>query len=293
MWDGMAVQRLYSFEEHAQAAGRRAGFSRRIGGGPDRRLGDHPGAAACHVPQAARRSRASRHASRPRRLLPLLCAPRGVGAGAPSLAADASPRSRPDIDRRLPWRTFKLESAPRVARRARKSGTPPARRGRGKLDKHVSAGSNARNLASMSPAMARTSLSSRNLRATASPTLRCGRCSSASASRRSWPSLASWPCRVQHFDELLDETARLTAEGLRAEFCKVLEHIPDREPLPGARRRGLGSGRRRRSHASAPISLHRPASHCAPASLSSPITWRTRSASGRPRSSPSMASTAP
>jgi two-component sensor histidine kinase len=28
------------------------------------------------------------------------------------------------------------------------------------------------------------------------------------------------------FDQLLAETARLTAEGLRAEFCKVLEHFP-------------------------------------------------------------------
>jgi len=28
------------------------------------------------------------------------------------------------------------------------------------------------------------------------------------------------------FDELLEGTARLTAEGLRVEFCKVLEHIP-------------------------------------------------------------------
>src|SRR5271166_5137320 len=28
------------------------------------------------------------------------------------------------------------------------------------------------------------------------------------------------------FDELLADTARLTAEGLRVEFCKVLEHIP-------------------------------------------------------------------
>ena len=28
------------------------------------------------------------------------------------------------------------------------------------------------------------------------------------------------------FEQLLNETARLTAEGLRAEFCKVLEHIP-------------------------------------------------------------------
>jgi two-component sensor histidine kinase len=29
-----------------------------------------------------------------------------------------------------------------------------------------------------------------------------------------------------NFDQLLDDTARLTAEGMRAEFCKVLEHKP-------------------------------------------------------------------
>jgi len=33
------------------------------------------------------------------------------------------------------------------------------------------------------------------------------------------------------FDQLLKDTARLTAEGLRAEFCKVLEHDPDRNRL--------------------------------------------------------------
>ena len=33
------------------------------------------------------------------------------------------------------------------------------------------------------------------------------------------------------FDKLLEETARLTAEGLRAEFCKVLEHIPSKDRL--------------------------------------------------------------
>ena len=33
------------------------------------------------------------------------------------------------------------------------------------------------------------------------------------------------------FDKLLGETARLTAEGLRAEFCKVLEHIPSENRL--------------------------------------------------------------
>jgi len=33
------------------------------------------------------------------------------------------------------------------------------------------------------------------------------------------------------FDELLTDTARLTAEGLRTEFCKVLEHIPSENRL--------------------------------------------------------------
>jgi hypothetical protein len=33
------------------------------------------------------------------------------------------------------------------------------------------------------------------------------------------------------FDKLLAETARLTAEALRAEFCKVLEHIPTENRL--------------------------------------------------------------
>src|SRR5262245_44585540 len=28
------------------------------------------------------------------------------------------------------------------------------------------------------------------------------------------------------FIDLLDQTARLTAEGMEAEFCKVLEHVP-------------------------------------------------------------------
>lgn len=33
------------------------------------------------------------------------------------------------------------------------------------------------------------------------------------------------------FDHLLDETARLTAEGLRVQFCKVLRHIPEENRL--------------------------------------------------------------
>ena len=44
------------------------------------------------------------------------------------------------------------------------------------------------------------------------------------------------------FVELLDETAKLAAEGLQAEFCKVLEHLPAEKLPAGSRRRGLGSG---------------------------------------------------
>ena len=33
------------------------------------------------------------------------------------------------------------------------------------------------------------------------------------------------PCKRSRFD-LLEEAARLTAEGMEAEFCKVLEYMP-------------------------------------------------------------------
>lgn len=42
------------------------------------------------------------------------------------------------------------------------------------------------------------------------------------------------------FDALLQETARLTAEGLRSEFCKVMEHIPSEKRL--LVRAGVGWG---------------------------------------------------
>ncbi len=42
------------------------------------------------------------------------------------------------------------------------------------------------------------------------------------------------------FDQLLDETARLTAEGLRTEFCKVLEYVPTENRL--LVRAGVGWG---------------------------------------------------
>ena len=44
------------------------------------------------------------------------------------------------------------------------------------------------------------------------------------------------------FDKLLEETARLTAEGLRAEFCKVLEHIPSENRLLVRAGTGWASG---------------------------------------------------
>lgn len=44
------------------------------------------------------------------------------------------------------------------------------------------------------------------------------------------------------FDKLLEETARLTAEGLRAEFCKVLEHIPSKDRLLLRAGTGWGPG---------------------------------------------------
>ena len=48
------------------------------------------------------------------------------------------------------------------------------------------------------------------------------------------------------FDHLLSDTARLTAEGLRAEFCKVLEHIPAENRLLVRAGVWLGPGRGRR-----------------------------------------------
>src|ERR1700729_3068873 len=44
------------------------------------------------------------------------------------------------------------------------------------------------------------------------------------------------------FDQLLDDTARLTAEGLRTEFCKVLEYVPTENRLLVRAGVGWGSG---------------------------------------------------
>ena len=49
------------------------------------------------------------------------------------------------------------------------------------------------------------------------------------------------------FDELLDSTARMAAEGLACRILQGAGVYPDRKPLPGARRRRLAARRRRRS----------------------------------------------
>ena len=67
------------------------------------------------------------------------------------------------------------------------------------------------------------------------------------------------------FTELLDETARLAAEGLEAEFCKVLEHLPPEGCL--LVRAGVGWGpMSSASSRSARTWPRRPGSRCAPAS---------------------------
>jgi hypothetical protein len=42
------------------------------------------------------------------------------------------------------------------------------------------------------------------------------------------------------FDELLNQTARLTAEGLEAEYCKVMQYLPEEKRL--LVRAGVGWG---------------------------------------------------
>jgi SAM-dependent methyltransferase len=226
MWDGMAVQRLYSFEEHRKLL-EDAGFSVVSGRGPDRRLGDDPGTAVRHVSQAARRGRAGWHAGWPRRLLPLLRAPvelvqsvrlgrralRGGGALAIALADTA---------------TLTLQASAAFARAPVKWHTPARRGGTGANWQAQDAAAAARTFASMSPASG-----------------------SGRACRRKPPSdgqpdvtLRALQQRIRQ-QEILSETGRhrvagynlrpaplahraVTAEGLRAEFCKVLEYLPER-----------------------------------------------------------------
>ena len=67
------------------------------------------------------------------------------------------------------------------------------------------------------------------------------------------------------FDTLLADTARLTAEGLRAEFCKVLEYIPAENELLVRAGVGWDPGLSA-PPVSAPIWRHPRGLRCAPAS---------------------------
>jgi hypothetical protein len=62
-------------------------------------------------------------------------------------------------------------------------------------------------------------------------------------------------------DQLLTETARLTAKGLRVEFCKILEHIPSSNRLLVRAGVGWDAG----VIGVALISSHLQVLHCGPA----------------------------
>ena len=81
------------------------------------------------------------------------------------------------------------------------------------------------------------------------------------------------------FVGMLDQTARITAEGLEAEYCKVLEYIPAENRL--LVRAGVGWGEGVVGVASVGADLEfLLAMLCAPASLSFRTTSKMRSASG-------------
>ena len=79
---------------------------------------------------------------------------------------------------------------------------------------------------------------------------------------------------------MLDHTARMTAEGLDAEYCKVMEYLPAEKRL--LVRAGVGWGEGVVGVASVGADLEfLLAMLCAPASPLSRITSKTSSASGR------------
>ena len=93
------------------------------------------------------------------------------------------------------------------------------------------------------------------------------------------------------FDTLVADTARLTAEGLRTEFCKVLEHIPSENRL--LVRAGVGwVPALSASPALAPTWLPPQDLRCALASRLFPTTSKARSVSALPKFSVGTASTA-
>src|SRR5262245_8435922 len=94
------------------------------------------------------------------------------------------------------------------------------------------------------------------------------------------------------FNQLLDDAARLAAEGMQAEFCTVLEHIPAEKCF--LVRAGVGWEPGIVGVVTIGTTLRRlAASRCAQASLSFPIILRTRSDSEPPSYSQSTAFTEP
>ena len=98
--------------------------------------------------------------------------------------------------------------------------------------------------------------------------------------------------RSASLDALLDEAARLTAAGLEAEFCKVMQYLPDENQLLVRAGVGWGEGVLGRARSARTWRLQ-PGLPCAPASPSSQITWRMRIDSGHPSSSAGLGSGAP
>ena len=94
------------------------------------------------------------------------------------------------------------------------------------------------------------------------------------------------------FDQLLADTARLTAEGLRTEFCKVLEYIPGENGF--LVRAEVGEVQEPSVlRASALILLLRRDMPCEPASRLFPIISKSKSVSERPQYLSNTASAAP
>jgi len=87
--------------------------------------------------------------------------------------------------------------------------------------------------------------------------------------------------RGASFNQLLDDAARMAAEGVQAEFSKVLDHIPTEKRF--LVRAGVGWSRASLVWRPSGMTLHRlPALPCALASRSSPTNSRTRSDSEPP-----------
>ena len=82
------------------------------------------------------------------------------------------------------------------------------------------------------------------------------------------------------FIDMLDHTARMTAEGLDAEYCKVMEYLPAEKRLLVRAGVGWGEGVVGVASVGADWSLLL-AMLCAPASPLFRITSKTSSASGR------------